>query len=118
MKSSLKSFVLVLAACTVISLVLAAFHGRSLASLIDLGSYVGAACLLLGAWRQVGGSNDALNQARDLQYLQNLDAARSGRELPHRQFIAGALSSGPLFFAGLAWLVLLHTIRYGFGISL
>jgi hypothetical protein len=117
MKSGLKSFLFALAICAVTSVTLAAFNGRSLAALIDLGSYVGAASLLLGAWRQYS-SNDALNQAQDMQHLQNLNAARSGEEPPHSQFVAQALSSGPLFFAGLIWLVVLNAVRYRFGISL
>ncbi len=114
--TSMKRFLVVVAACAAISVLLAAFNGATLASLIDLGSYVGAASLLLGAWRQFS-SNDALEMAQDIQHLQNLNAARSGRELPHKQLIA-SLSSGALFFGGLAWLILLQTVRYGFGIVL
>jgi hypothetical protein len=117
MKSSLKSFLFILAICAAASLALAAFNGRSLAALISLGSYVGAASLLLGAWRQFSGNN-ALDQAQDIQHFQNLNAAQSGQEVPHKQLIAVSLSSGPLFFASLAWLVLLHTVRYGLGINL
>ena len=117
MKSGLKSFLVILVICAVLSLALAAFNGRSLASLIDLGSYVGAASLLLGAWRQYS-SNDALEQAQDIQHFQNLGAHRSGQEMPHRQLIADSMSSGPLFFAGLVWLVLLQTVRYGLGMNL
>jgi glycerol uptake facilitator-like aquaporin len=116
MKSSLKSFLLVLVICAVASFALATFGGRSLAALINLGSYVGAVSLLLGAWRQFS-SNDALDQAQDMQHFQNLNAVRSGQDVPHKQLIA-PLSSGPLFFAGLVWLVLLHTVRYGLGINL
>ena len=117
MKSGIRSFLVVLAICTVVSLALAAFNGRSLAALINLGSYVGAASLLLGAWRQFS-SNDALDQAQNVQHLQNLNATRSGQEPPHQQLISQSLSSGPLFFAGLVWLVVLHTVRYGWDIAL
>lgn len=117
MRSSLKSYLFVLGICVAISIALAAFNGQSLAALINLGSYVGAASLALGAWRMYS-SNDALNQAQDMQHLQNLNAARSGQEAPHQQFVGQALSTGPLFFGGLTWLVLLHSVRYGFGISL
>lgn len=87
MKPAIERFLLVLAICVVVSLVLAAFNGRTLAALIDLGSYVGAASLLLGAWRQFSG-NDALDQAQDIQHFQNLNASRSGRERPHKQLIS------------------------------
>jgi hypothetical protein len=117
MKSGLKSFFFILAVCAVASFVLAAFNGRSLGALINLGSYVGAASLLLGAWRQFS-SNDALERAQDIQHFQNLNAARAGQEGPHKQLISVSLSSGPLFFAGLAWLVLLNTVRYGLGVNL
>ncbi len=114
--TSIKRFLVVLAICALLSILLAALNGASLATLINLGSYVGAGSLLLGAWRQFS-SNDALEMAQDVQHLQNLNATRSGREPPHKQLIA-SLSSGPMFFAGLVWLVLLQTIRYGFGIVL
>jgi hypothetical protein len=117
MRPNLKHFLFVLAICAAVSIVLAAFNGRTLASLIDLGSYVGAASSALGAWRMYS-SNDALNQAQEMQSLQNLNAIRSGQEAPHQQFVGQALSTGPLFFAGLTWLVLLQSVRYGFGISL
>ena len=113
---SMKRFLVVLAVCAAISVLLAAINGATLATLIDLGSYVGAASLLLGAWRQFS-SNDALEMAQDFQHLQNLNAARSGQEPPHKQLIA-SFSSGALFFAGLVWLVLLQTVRYGFGVVL
>lgn len=117
MKSFLKSIFFVLSICAVASFALAAFNGSSLASLINLGSYIGAACLLLGGWRQFS-SNDALDQAQDIQHYQNLDAQQRGQERPHKQLISTSLSSGPLFFAGLVWLVLLQTVRYSLGITL
>jgi hypothetical protein len=112
--TSIKRFLFILAICVALSIVLAAFEGLSLASLISVGSIVGAGSLLLGAWRQSSG-NGALEMAQDMQHLQNLNAARSGRALPHQQLIA-SFSSGPLFFAGLFWLVLLQAIRYGFDV--
>lgn len=114
--TSIKRFIIVLAILAALSVLLAAFNGASLISLINLGSYVGAGGILLGAWRQFS-SNDALEMTQDIQHLQNLNAARSGRELPHKQLIA-SFSSGTIFFAGLAWLVLLQAVRYGFGIVL
>ena len=117
MPSSLKSFFAIFLMCAATSCVLALFNGRDLASLIDLGSYVGALLLLLGAWRQYA-SNDALEQAHEFQMQQNIEATASGRDLPHKQVVPLWFSSGPLFFGGLAWLVALQTVRYTWHIAL
>lgn len=66
---SIKSFLIVFALFVVLSIALSIINGLSLARLIDLGSCVGAASLLLGAWRQFS-SNGALDQAGDMQRLQ------------------------------------------------
>ena len=118
MKSSLKSFVLILGGCALVSLVLALFNGRSLASLIDLGSYVGAAVMLFGCWRAMNGPTAVIEHLHMQQRVENVNAELSGRPAPHTDMVEMYLSSGPLAFAGIAWLVLLQTVRYGFGISL
>ena len=118
MPSSLKRFFAVLAACAVVSAVLALVNGRTLASFIDLGSVVGALSLLLGGWRLQYGGNDAIEEAHMIQRSQNLDARREGRVAMHEQIVPLFLSPGPLFFAGLLWLVALQTVRYTFGIVL
>ena len=117
MRSSIKSFLIIVLICAIASCVLALFNGRNLASLINLGSYVGALSLLLGAWRQYS-SNDALEQAHELQVQQNVEASATGREPPHRQLVPLVFSSGPLFFGGLAWLVGLQAVRYAWNIVL
>ena len=101
-----------------LSLLLAAFNGWSLARLIDLGSYVGALCMLLGCWRLMSGSNEAIEDVHMMQKIENLEAQRMGRPVPHTSVVPMFLSSGPMAFGGLAWLVLLQAIRYGFGIVL
>lgn len=118
MPSSLKKFFAVLAACVVASAVLALVNGRTLASFINLGSFVGAFSLLLGGWRLQHGGNDAIEDAHMIQRSQNLDARREGRAAVHEQIVPLFLSAGPLFFAGVFWLVALQTVRYTFGIVL
>jgi hypothetical protein len=117
MKAGLKSFALILLACVALSLVLALFNGRSLAALIDIGSYIGAAAMLLGCWRTLNGPTDVIQDLHMNQRLENLDAQRSGRRPVHTDMVPMFLSSGPLAFAGLFWLVILQAIRYGFGIA-
>jgi hypothetical protein len=117
MRHALKRFFIVLIACASISLLLTVFNGRDLSTLIDLGSYVGALSLLFGAWRMYS-SNDALEQAEDLQRQQNLAAAQQGQDPPHKQLLSSSFSTGPLFFGGLVWLVALQTVRYTWHIVL
>ncbi len=118
MKRSLRSFATILGCCALLSILLAAFNGRSLAALIDLGSYVGAGVMLLGCWRLTNSPSAVPQHLHMQQRVDNFHAELAGQRPPHEDMIQIHLSSGPLAFAGLAWLVALQAIRYGFGISL
>ena len=118
MNLNLQRFGLVVLVCAGVSLVVTVFNGWSVPLFIELGSYVGAASLLLGCWRLTNSSNDAVNQVHMLQSGQNMEAERLGQAAPHTSIVAPFLSSGPLAFGGLFWLLLLQTTRYGFGIVL
>ena len=118
MPESIKKFLVVLCTCALVSAALAFFNGRNLASLIDLGSYVGALFLLLGAWRLLYGGNDAIEYVNVIQRSQNREAERQGRPALHTQIVPMFLSSGALSFAGLTWLVSLQAVRYTWGIVL
>lgn len=118
MKKSLKSFAAVFGCCALFSLTLALFNGRSLASLIELGSYVGAGVMLFGCWRLTNTPSDVVQHLHMQQRIENFHAEVAGQPAPHKDLIQMYLSSGPLAFGGLAWLVMLQTVRYGFNISL
>ena len=118
MLATLKNFAVVLGTCALLSAALSLLGGRSMASLIDLGSYVGALCLLLGAWRVLYGSNNAIESTNAIQRSQNRDAETQRRPPVHTQIIPIFLSPGALFFAGLVWLVALQTVRYTWNVAL
>ncbi|MED5618904.1 hypothetical protein [Ideonella sp. BN130291] len=114
----LKRYLVVVGTCAIATVVLTLFAGRSVPSLINIGSYVGALCLLLGAWRLMNGSNDAIDHVHMIQRVQNFDAEIKGRPALHQQIVPMFVAPGALFFAGLTWLVLLQAIRYKWGIVL
>lgn len=118
MKQSLKSFAVVFSCCVALSLLLTLFNERSLGNLIDLGSYVGAGVMLLGCWRLTSSSSDVVQHLHMQQRIDNFHTELAGQPHPHKDMIQIYLSSGPLAFGGLAWLVMLQVVRYGFGISL
>ncbi|KQV99347.1 hypothetical protein [Rhizobacter sp. Root1221] len=118
MIDNLKRYLVVLAACAVVSVAIVLFNGRSLPALINLGSYVGAAFMLLGAGRLLNGGNAAIHEANTIQRSQNREAEYLGRPLLHTQIVPMFLSSGTLFFAGLTWLVALQAVRYTWAIVL
>lgn len=101
-----------------LSLALALFNGRTLSAFIDLGSYVGAAVMLFGCWRAMTGPTAVIEHLHMQQRVENYQAELSGQPAPHKDMVQMYLSSGPLAFAGLVWLVALQTVRYGFGIAL
>lgn len=115
---SLRNFAIILVVCGVLSLLLTFFNERSLATFINLGSYVGAAVMLLGCWRGMSTPGPILEQLHMHQRAENYHAERIGRAAPHTELVPLVLSSGPLAFGGLAWLVALQAARYGFGITL
>lgn len=118
MKSSLKSFSLIFGCCILLSLVLAFFNGRTLAALIDLGSYVGAGVMVFGCWRTMNTPTVVIEHLHMQQRVENYHAEIEGQPAPYKDMVQMHLSSGPLVFSGLIWLVILQTIRYAFGISL
>ena len=118
MKSSLKSLGIILGCCALLSLILAFFNGRSLAALIDLGSYVGAGVMLMGGWRSMATPTPVIEHLHMQQRVENYHAEVAGQAVPHRDMVQMFLSSGPLFFGGVIWLVALQAVRYGFDISL
>lgn len=118
MKQSLKSFAVVFGCCALFSLALVLFNGRSLASLIDLGSYVGAGTMLFGCWRLTNTPSDVVQHLHMQQRIENFHAEIAGQPAPQKGMIQMYLSSGPLAFGGLVWLVMLQAVRYGFNISL
>lgn len=118
MKQSLLKFAVVLGTCVLLTVLITLFYDRSLPGLINIGSYVGALFLLLGCWRLLHGSNDAIESAHMIQRSQNLEAHHRGLEPLHHQIVPVFLSSGALFMAGLVWLVVLNTFRYSFGVNI
>lgn len=118
MKASLVRFALLFGTCAVLSIVVTLFNGRSMAAFVNLGSYVWLLCLLLGCWRLLNGSNNAVEQAHMTQRVQNFEASLQGKKPPHTAIVPMFLSSGAMVFSGVSWLALLQIVRYGWHIQL
>lgn len=102
----------------ILSLLLTLFNEHSLATFVNLGSYVGAGALLLGCWQLTSSSSDVVQNLHMQQRVDNFHAELAGEPHPHKDMIQTYLSSGTLAFGGLFWLVLLQTVRYGLNVSL
>ena len=113
MNSSLRSFAAIFAGCAISTLVFTALKDRTVANFTSIGSYVGAGVMLIGCWRLMN-TSDVVQSLHMDQRVENFHAEMAGRPPPHRDMVQMFLSSGPLAFAGLLWLVLLQGSRYVF----